>query len=140
MACFYEIPECANEWVSDPCVFFSWLLFLLFVLSNSNVLAFVLSYYVILFSNYPLEAGLFSNERQEGGESGWERRWGKEETINKIYYVKRKVFSMKVKKITIHKLDTLTYAYNPISAEEEEAGGLGVQDQPSYMMPCPKLC
>lgn len=36
--------------------------FCLFVLSNSNVIDFVLFHY------YPLEVGLFSNERQRGNE------------------------------------------------------------------------
>jgi len=40
---------------------FSWALFLLCVLSSSDVLAFVLSYYII-FYYYPLEACVSSTE------------------------------------------------------------------------------
>jgi hypothetical protein len=40
-----------------------------------DVLVFVLLYFV-LFYYYPIQAHLFSNERQKGSGSGWERRWG----------------------------------------------------------------
>ena len=36
-----------NKWVSDSCAF-SWALFLLFALSNSNVLGFILPYFISL--------------------------------------------------------------------------------------------
>lgn len=69
----------------------------LFVLSNSDVMVFVLSYY-ILFYYYPLQAFLFSTERQKGG---WiwmggevEKRGGVEgeETVVRMYCVKKKNF------------------------------------------------
>lgn len=42
--CFYGIPECVNEWVSMCLLFGSFPS----VLSNSNVLVFVLSYFIII--------------------------------------------------------------------------------------------
>lgn len=72
--CFYRVPKCANEWVSDFGTF-SWALcfvhfycvsFCFTLLYSALLLSlrslFVLSYY-ILFYYYPLEAFLFSNER-----------------------------------------------------------------------------
>lgn len=49
---FWGIPECVNESVSD-----SYVLFLLFVLSNPDIMAFVLLYYIFCYIfYYPLEA------------------------------------------------------------------------------------
>lgn len=54
---------------------FSWALFLLFVLSYSDVFVFSFSYWTVFYYS-PLEASLFSNEKEKGGESGQEGRWG----------------------------------------------------------------
>jgi hypothetical protein len=43
------------------------------------VIVFVLSYYIlcfVIFYYYPLEANLFSNERERGREYRWERKRG----------------------------------------------------------------
>lgn len=73
---FYGIPECMNGWV---CVYFCFLCLILgsflSVLFYSNVFVFVLSY-LILFYHRPLEACLFSSERQKGGTSSSEGLWG----------------------------------------------------------------
>ena len=53
-----------NEGLSDSCAF-SWALFLLFVLFNSNVLVSISSYFILLL---PIEAYLFPKERQKDGE------------------------------------------------------------------------
>lgn len=62
-AVFYGIPLFVNEWISDSWACF-YGLFLLFILSNSNVKVFVLSCY-ILFRCILLSSlrRLFSNER-----------------------------------------------------------------------------
>ena len=67
---FNGIPECVHQWfaVSSLGLF-------LFVLTNSKLL--LLTYLIIFyFIVLPLEACLFSNERQKGSGSGWEMRWG----------------------------------------------------------------
>ena len=63
------------------------------VLSNSNVLVWVLSYH-ILFYYHPIEAHSFSNERQKGGWEGGEELGGKEEreAIIRIYE-KKSIFN-----------------------------------------------
>jgi hypothetical protein len=52
---FLWIPECVNEWAS-VCITvshaFSWALFLLFILSDSNVFGFILYYINILFLSF----------------------------------------------------------------------------------------
>lgn len=48
------------------------LFYLLFVLSNSSVIALFFS---LIIHCSPLEASLFSNERQKGDGSRWERMW-----------------------------------------------------------------
>lgn len=78
---------------------------------------------------------MFSNERQErvtldkrgGGEEL--RRGNRDQNI----LCEEKTVSNKGEKITFHKLSMLTHVYNPIRAEEE-AGGLGVQDQSVYKL------
>ena len=56
--------------------------FCLFILSNSDVIGFVclfypVTFYFVIFYYYPLEACLFSNERQKGIQIGEEvgRNW-----------------------------------------------------------------
>jgi hypothetical protein len=47
--CFFNrISKCVNVWVSDSCAFLGLFCLYLFVLSNSSVLAFILSY--VIFS------------------------------------------------------------------------------------------
>lgn len=55
---FYEASDCANQWVSKPGAF-SWAFFLLFFLSNSNVLVWL---YLLFYFNLLLF--LFSNEKE----------------------------------------------------------------------------
>lgn len=79
---FYEIPECWNTWVSDPCAF-SLALFLTFVC--------LVHFWCVRFCFI-----LFLFLRSVFGE----RRWGKTEsrggeTQTKIYYVRKIFFSMK---------------------------------------------
>jgi hypothetical protein len=59
---------CAKQWIPDSCTSLGVLSFSLFVLPDSNLLVFVLVYY-ILFYYHPFEACLFSNERQRETES-----------------------------------------------------------------------
>lgn len=63
------LPECVNEW--SLCAF-SLSPLLLSVLSNSNVLVFVLPYYIFLLS---LEACLFSNDTAGRGGTGRSKGW-----------------------------------------------------------------
>jgi hypothetical protein len=78
-------------------------LFSSLALSNSDVLVLVSSRCIllcyILFHYYSLQAGLFSNEKQKGGGSRWEGRWGGTgglgETVIRIYYVREESTSIK---------------------------------------------
>lgn len=69
--CFCGLPECVNEW--SLCAF-SLAPLLLSVLSNSNVLVFVLPYYIFLLS---LEACWFSNDTAREGRNWQKQRVGK---------------------------------------------------------------
>lgn len=96
-------------------MFFVWLFpFPSFVLIYSDVLVFVLLYFIYY---YPSEACLLSNEKQERGGSGWEGHWGRGvergEVVIRIYYVKKNLFSIEFKKefkgknLFIHRYFTL---------------------------------
>lgn len=82
----------------DSCPFF------FFFLSYSDMLVFVLAYYII-FIYYPLEACLFSNERQKGNgyrqEGDGEKHVGVEgvDMETRIHYVRKNSFSIKRKKM-----------------------------------------
>lgn len=96
--CFCGLPECVNEW--SLCAF-SLAPLLLSVLSNSNVLVFVLPYYIFLLS---LEACLFLMI-QQGGEELAEAKGGK--TTIRIYYVRGKpIFNKKGKSLKNKKKHT----------------------------------
>lgn len=71
-SCFYRIPESVNKWVS-------WTLFLLSCLIVPIILVFLFSYY-IKFYFHPLEACLFSNQKQKEnqGREEEERRGAEE--------------------------------------------------------------
>jgi hypothetical protein len=67
---FSGILDCANEWIS---VFSSVVLCLLwgsvhsvFFYPYCNIFIFILLYYILFYYYHPLEASLFSNERQKG--------------------------------------------------------------------------
>lgn len=66
---FLWASECVNEW--SLCAF-SLAPLLLSVLSNSNVLVFILPYYIFLLS---LEACLFSNDTAGRGGTGRSKGW-----------------------------------------------------------------
>lgn len=81
-------------------------LFLLLILSYSDILIFVFTYYILVLLFSP-KACVFSNEKQEGGGSRWMGRWGGtwsmrgRETVIRIYYVRKgKLFSIKGVKTT----------------------------------------
>lgn len=65
-----------NMWTSGSLFLVCSLVLLIsFVLSNCDVLAFFLPYYII-FYYYPFETCFFTIERQKGWEYRWEERWG----------------------------------------------------------------
>lgn len=88
-------------------------LFSSLALSNSDVLVLVSSRCIllcyILFHYYSLQAGLFSNEKQKGGGSGWERRWGEtgrgkwRKKIARVYYMRKKSISNESRNVLIFK-------------------------------------
>lgn len=89
VGCFYGIPECANKQVSDFCAS-SWALFLLFILSNSNVLVFVLGHFIII-SEKPVRVrkGMVLHSRGSGEElRGGERG----EAVIRIYYCEKEIY------------------------------------------------
>lgn len=61
-----SVGTCAS--LSVSCTF-SWDLFLLFVLYYSDGFIFSFSYWTVFYYS-PIEASLFSNEKEKGGESG----------------------------------------------------------------------
>ena len=95
-----------NKWVSASCVFSRALSFLFFFLGGGiqfQCIYFFISHiisYIILY-HYPLEASLFSNEKEVGldGRGGGERL-GEEggKIVIRIYYVRRKSTFNKKKK------------------------------------------
>lgn len=102
--CFYEIPDCVNEWVQASLsvfctvsVIFSFSLLVLYYSSNSGFVLYFIFYFISFLSCHR-NRFVFSNRKQNVSESGCRgarkelRGAERGETESRIYYEKRIYF------------------------------------------------